>query len=802
MLNIRKAAVIGAGNMGAQIAAHLANLGIPSLLLDVPPTELTPDEQKRGLTLKDREVRNRVTKALFERARKLSPAPFFVPESARLITLGNVEDDLAAVQDADWIIEAVLERMDLKRDIHAKIAARAGPDAIVTTNTSGLSINGMTESLPRDYRRRFFGTHFFNPPRYLRLLEVIPTTETDPALLDAFSEFSEGVLGKGVVHCKDTTGFIANRIGCFAMQHVMWLMLEEGLGFDEVDAITGQAIGRPRSATFRLCDLVGVDLMVQVGQNFAGELAHDEQAAIFKLPGFIEEMVKRGWWGDKKGQGFYKKIKSDKGTEFLTLDPKTFEYRPRREAQFASLAAAARLADPVERLRSLCAARDKAGAFVWKHLSALLCYSANRVPEIADDIVTIDHAMKWGYNYELGPFETWDALGLRETAARLEKAGREVPRLVRELLAAGKTSFYESREARRFYFDVPKKDFLPLPTAAKAISLPLLRKAAKVIRTNAGASLIDLGDGVACLEFHTKMNVIGADQMAMWQQAMDEVRRNFVGLVIANQGDHFSAGANLKQLLVPIEAKQWDDLGRVIHAFQQATTTLRQFEKPVVVATHGYTLGGGCEVGLGADRVVAAAETYMGLPEAGVGLIPAAGGTKEMLIRVTESLPRGDDTDYFPAVRHAWETIGLAKISTSAHEAAKLKYLRASEATFVLNRDRLIGEAKQKVLHRVAEGYRPRPQRCDIPALGEGGVAQFKLILHQMRGACQISEHDQKIGTKLAHILCGGDLSSLHFVSEQYILDLEREVFLSLCGEPKTVERIQHTLKTGKPLRN
>src|SRR5881394_505661 len=633
MLTIRKAAVIGARNMGAESAARLANVGIPSLLLDVPPTELTPEEQKRGLTLKDRAVRNRVTKALFERARKLSPAPFFVPESASLITLGNVEDDLAAVQEADWIIEAVLERMDLKRDIHAKIAAHARPDAIVTTNTSGLSINGMTESLPRDYRRRFFGTHFFNPPRYLRLLEIIPTTDTDPALLNAFSDFSEGVLGKGVVRCKDTTGFIANRIGCFALQHVMWLTLEEGLGFDEVDAITGQAIGRPKSATFRLCDLVGVDLMVQVGKNFADELAHDEQAAIFKLHGFIEEMVKRGWWGDKIGQGFYKKLKSDKGTEYLTLDPSSFDYRPRRETQFASLAAAAKIADPAERLRSLCAANDKAGVFVWKHLNAFLCYAANRVPEIADDVVTIDRAIKWGYNFELGPFETWDALGVRETAARMEKEGREVPRLVRELIAAGKSSFYERRKASRLYFDGPRKDYLPLPTTPKAVNLALLHEAGKVVFANPGASLIDLGDGVACVEFHTRMNVIGADQMTMWRQSMDEVRRNFVGLVIGKQGGHFSAGANLKQLLAPIEARNWDEVDRAIHVYQLATATLRQFEKPVAVATHGYTLGGGCEIGMGADRVVAAAETYMGLPEVGVGLIPAAGGTKEMLIR-------------------------------------------------------------------------------------------------------------------------------------------------------------------------
>ena len=801
-MNIRNAAIIGAGNMGAQIAAHLANVGIPSLLMDVAPAELTPEEQKRGLTLSQPEVRNRVTKTLFERAKKLSPTPFFLPEHAGLITLGNIEDDLPAVNDADWIIEAVLERQDIKRDIHARIAAHARPDAIVTTNTSGLSINGMTEGLPRDYRRRFFGTHFFNPPRYMRLLELIPTTETDPALLEAFTAFAEGVLGKGIVRCKDTTGFVANRIGCFAMQHVMWLTVEEGLGFDEVDAIMGPALGRPKSAIYRLGDIVGVDLLVQVGKNFAAELKHDDQVAIFRLPEFIEEMVRRGWWGEKKGQGFYKRIKSDKGSQILTLDPQTLEYRPRREAQFPSLAALPRLADPAERVRALCAATDKAGTFAWKHLSAVLCYTANRLTEIADDVVTVDHALQWGFNWQLGPFETWDALGLRETAGRLEKEGREVPALVRDLLASGRSSFYDTRAARRFYFDIPKHDFLPVPVAPKAISLPLLHQGDKVIHRNAGASLVDLGDGVAGLEFHTKMNVVGADQMAMWQQALEEVRRNFLGLVIGNQGEHFSAGANLKQVVPQIEGRQWDELDRGIHAYQQATSTLRQFEKPVIAACHGYTLGGGCEVILGADRVVAAAETYMGLPEVGVGLVPAAGGTKEMLIRVTEGLTRGDDTDYFPAVRHAWETIGMAKVSTSAHEAAKLKYLRASETTIVLNRDWLIGEAKQKVLQRVAEGYHPRPQRTDIPALGESGVAQFKLILHQMRVAGQISGHDQKIGTKLAWILSGGDLSSLHFVSEQYILDLEREAFLSLCGEAKTLERIQHTLKTGKPLRN
>ncbi len=802
MLTIKKAAVIGAGNMGAQIAAHLANVGIPSLLMDVVPTELTPEEQKRGLTLKDREVRNRVTKTLFERAKKLSPTPFFVPENARLITLGNIEDDLPKIADADWVIEAVLEKMDLKRELHAKIAKHASPDAIVTSNTSGLSINGMLEDCSKKYRKRFFGTHFFNPPRYMRLLEIIPNTETTPRLLNHFTEFGENVLGKGIVRCKDTPGFVANRIGCFAMQHVHWLTVQEGLGLDEVDGITGRTMGRPASATYRLGDIVGVDLMVQVGQNFSEQLKGDDVIARYPLPDYIVEMVKRGWWGEKKGQGFYKRVKTEKGREILTLDYKTLDYRPQQRAQFASLETVSKIADPAERIRALCAATDKAGDFAWKHLSATICYSADRLPEIADDVVTVDNAMRWGFNWELGPFEIWDALGVPETVAHLEKEGRAVPTVVRDLLAAGKTAFYETQKAQRLFFDLVKRDYVPVPISEKAISLPMLRKDNKVIRNNAGASLIDLGDDVACLEFHVKMNVIGGDQLTMLKQSLEEVRKNFAGLVIGNQGEHFSAGANLLLVTTQIQNQEWDEINQSIHIFQQATTTLRQFEKPVVSACHGYTLGGGCEIPMGSDHVVAAAETYMGLPEVGVGLIPAAGGTKEMLIRCTEHLPRTTDTDYFPGLQHAWETIGMAKVSTSAHEAAKLKYLRMCDATVVLNRDWLIGEAKAKVLQMTEQGYKPKPQRDDIPAVGESGLATFKMILYQMRTAGQISEHDHRIGSKLAFVLCGGDLTSLHFVSEQYILDLEREAFLSLCGEAKTMERIKHTLKTGKPLRN
>lgn len=802
MLTIRKAAVIGAGNMGAQIAAHLANVGIPSLLMDIVPTDLLPEEQKRGLTLQSPPVRNRITQALFDKAKKLKPSPFFTPEVASLVRIGNVEDNLAEIRDADWVIEAILERMDLKLAIHTKIAANARPDALVSTNTSGLSIAGMTQGLPADYRRRFFGTHFFNPPRYMRLLELIPTPDTDRALLKSFAEFGEAVLGKGIVMAKDTPGFVANRIGCFDMQHVALLMIEQGLTIDEVDAITGPAIGRPKSATFRLGDIVGVDLMAQMGRNLRGLLQHDPQIKIFQEVPFIEEMVKRGWWGEKKGQGFYQRVKTEKGREIHTLDYKTMAYRPQQKPQFASLEAASKISNRGERIRSLCAATDKAGVFAWKHLSAVLCYAADRLTEIADDVVTVDNAMNWGYNWELGPFETWDALGVRETADRLQKEGRDVPALVQELLAAGKASFYEERDGRRSFFDLAKRGYMAEAESPKAINLPRLHKASKVVRSNPGASLVDLGDGVACLEFHTKMNVIGGDQLGLLKQALEEVRKNFVGLVIGNQGQHFSAGANLMLLTTQIQNGDWDEIDLMIRTFQKATSTLRQFEKPVVAACHGYTLGGGCELSMGCDHIVIAAETYMGLPEVGVGLIPGAQGTKEMLIRCTENILRNEEVDYFPGIRHAWETLGLAKVSTSASEALKLRYLRPSETTIVLNRDWLIGEAKAQVLHLAARGYTPRPQRTDIPAIGESGITLCKLQLHHMRVSGQISEHDQKIGTKLAYILCGGDLTSLHYVSEQYILDLEREVFLSLCGEPKTLERIKHTLKTGKPLRN
>lgn len=802
MLNIRKAAVIGAGTMGAQIAAHLANAGIPTLLMDVVPAELLPEEQKRGLTLQSPAVRNRVTQTLFDRAKKLSPAPLFTADTAALVRLGNVEDHLPEIAHADWVIEAVLERMDLKRDLHKKIAALARPDALVTTNTSGLPINGMTEGLPTAYRRRFFATHFFNPPRYMRLLELIPNTDSDPALMRAFAAFAESALGKGIVVGKDTPGFVANRIGCFDMQQVMWLTLEAGMTIEEADAITGPALGRPKSATFRLGDIVGIDLMAQMGRNLEGLLKGQEELKLFRRPEFIDEMVKRGWWGEKSGQGFYKRVKTAQGREIQTLDYRTFEYRAQQKPQFASLEAAGKISNIAERIRSLSAATDKAGSFAWKLLSGTLCYAASRIPEIADDVATVDHGMKWGYNWELGPFEIWDALGVKETVARLEAEGRPVPSLVRDLLASGQSRFYELRGTKLYSFVPAQRGLVETPEPPKAIRLARLHSASRVVKSNKGASLVDLGDGVACFEVHAKMNVLSDDQLRLLTESVEEVRRNFLGLVIGNQGPHFSAGANLLMLAGQIQRKAWDEIDGGIRAFQNLTSGLRRFEKPVVAACHGYTLGGGCEVQMGCDHVVLAAETYLGLPEVSVGIIPAAQGTKEMLIRCTENIPRGEDADYFSGVKFAWETVGLAKVSTSGAEVLKYRYVRPGEFTLVLNPEWLIGEAKAKVLQLAAAGYRPKPERTDIPAVGQSGLAQLKCILYQMRQAGQISEHDEKVGTKLAYVLCGGDLSWTHFVSEQYILDLEREVFLSLCGEAKTLERIHHTLQTGKPLRN
>jgi 3-hydroxyacyl-CoA dehydrogenase len=797
----QRATVIGAGTMGAQIAAHLANAGLGVRLLDVAPTELTADEQARGLALSSPVVRNRIVRSLFERMKKLAPTPLFTPETAARITIGNMDDDLASLAEADWIIEAALERLDLKQELHARIATVARPDALVTTNTSGLPLHRIAEHLPAAYRRRFFATHFFNPPRYMRLLEIVPTAHTDPVLLAAFAEFAGTVLGKGVVLAKDTPCFIANRIGCFDLQTVLWLAHAEGLSVDEVDALTGPLIGRPPSATFRLCDLVGIDLLAQLDRNLQGMLPDPAEQAVFAPPPFLNELLQRGWWGEKKGQGFYKRVQTERGREIQSLDLRTFDYCPSQKPALPFADSLAGIPETAVRLRALCSSQDPAGRFAWKHLSAVLCYAADHVPEIADDIVSVDRAMRWGYNWELGPFETWDALGVAAVANRLEAEGRPVPALVSALLSAGHTRFYEQRETGLWHYAPAQGTFLEVAVGPRELSLPRLKTAGRTVLARETASLVDLGDGIAGLEFHTKMNVIGEETLALLRVALGIVERDFAGLVIGNQGPHFSAGANLKEFAAHLEAGRWPELERMLRQFQEATSTLRQFARPVVAAVHGYTLGGGCEFALGCDHVVAFAETNMGLPESSVGLIPGAHGTKEMLVRCTETIPGTGDPDYLAGVRLAWETILQAKISTSAPDAARLRFLRTGEWTLALNRDRLLGEAKTKAL-QLAEGYRPSAPRTNIPAVGQSGLGVLKATLHAMRSAGYISEHDAKIGAKLAHILCGGDLSRLHFAPESYFLELEREAFLSLCGEASTLARIRHMLTTGKPLKN
>jgi 3-hydroxyacyl-CoA dehydrogenase len=788
--------------MGSQIACHLANVGIPVRLLDIAPQELLPEEAKAGLALADPKVRNRITSTLFNRALKLRPAPLYLPDLAAGVSLGNLDDNLDLLADADWVIEAVVERLDVKQKLHRKIEAIVSPEAIVTSNTSGIPLHLIAEGSRASDRRRFFGTHFFNPPRYLRLLELIPTNDSDPARIEDFRIFAESVLGKGTVHCKDTPGFVANRIGGFAMQDAIWLMIDDGYTVDEVDAITGPALGRPRTATFRLCDLVGVDLMAQMGANMYAALPNDPARERLKVPDFIPEMVRRGWHGKKSERGFYSKIEGPQGGEVLTLDLKTMEYRPRQKTAFASLDSTASIADAGERMRALVAAPDRAGQFAWKHLSAIVAYSADRIPEIADDIVTIDRAMRWGYNWDLGPFEICDALGPDYVAKRMEKEGRAVPKLLAGLLSAGKKAFYETHDSQPLYFDLGKRAALPVPPAGGRINLKLLRQNGKVIRSNTGASLLDLGDGVACVEFHTKMNVIGADQGNMIRESLDIVRQKFEGLVIGNQGEHFTAGANLMVLLTRIQNEEWDAVDLMVREFQDLNMSLRVFEKPVVMACHGYCLGGGVEMSMKADHVMLAAETYAGLPEVGVGLIPGGGGTKEMLIRSTESIHSNDAADYLPPLARAFETIGFAKVGTSAHEALRYGFFRPSETTIHVPGERRLDAAKAKVLELAARGYVPSQPRTDIPAVGIEVLSAIRLQLHTMHRAGYISEHDKLIGSKLGYILTGGDLSGLQRVSEQYILDLEREAFVSLCGEPKTIARIQHTLKTGKPLRN
>lgn len=803
MMRIEKAAVLGAGTMGAQIAAHLANAGVPTLLLDIAPRELTPDEQKKGLTLESPQVRNRIARNGFEAAKNAKPAAFFTPDNAALVTVGNFEDDLAKLKGSDLIIEAVVENLDIKRSLYERVEQHRRPGAIVASNTSGIPIQLLAEGRSEDFKQHFIGVHFFNPPRYLHLVEIIRTEWTKPEVSCFLYGFLDERLGKGVVPAKDRPNFIANRIGTFGALYTIKTMLDDGYSIEEVDKLTGPAVGRPKSATFRTFDLVGLDVFTHVIKNLYENLPEDEERDMFVVPDVLAQMVQRGFLGNKTKGGFYRKQKGEGDKrEIWTLDTATLDYRPSEKVKLPALDIAKNVEDLPERIKGLVWSKDRAGAFLWKTISKTLAYAAQRIPEIADNVVEVDRAMRWGFGWELGPFEVWDAIGVEKSVARMKEEGAAVPANVEQMLAAGATSFYKKDNGQQSYFDFKQNKYVPLADPPGVLILKSIKDRTGVIKKNSGASLIDIGDGVACLEFHSKMNAIGGDTLQMLKTALTEVDKNFVGLVVGNQGQNFCVGANIMLMLMEAQEENWDELDMMARVFQNATMSLRYSPKPVVVAPFQMVFGGGCEMVLHADRVRAAAETYIGLVEVGVGIIPAGGGTKEMLVRTMDLIPKdASDADPFPFVKRAFETIALAKVATSAEEARAMGFLSVDD-TVSMNADRLIADAKKEVLALAASGYVAPQQRTDILALGNPALATLKLGIHQMKRAGYISDHDAEIGTQLARILTGGDLNHPTRVSEQYLLDLEREAFLKLVSMRKTQERIAHMLKTGKPLRN
>lgn len=800
MLNIRRAAVIGAGVMGSGIAALLAGVGVKTDLLDIVPRELTEEEKKRGLTLQDRAVRNRIASGAIERLKMAKPPVLFDHQDAELITPGNIEDDLDRLGEADWIIEAVFERLDVKREVFSKIEEHRSPDSIVSSNTSGIPLAAILEHFSEGLQRHTLITHFFNPPRYMKLLELVPGERTDPEVLASIREYADRVLGKGVVLAKDTPNFIGNRIGIFSIMHLIRAMEEGGYRIEEIDKIFGPPLGRPKSAVFRTVDLVGLDVIADVTKNMFERLTDDPHREIYKLPKFMEEMIARGLLGRKVGQGFYKAIERDGGKVYHALDYKTLDYRPQEEVEYESLARAKALKDVRERIRALAFAEDRVGELVWKSLSATICYAAELVPEISDTIYAVDNAMRWGFNWELGPFETWDALGVRAVVERLEREGREVPIIVQDLLKVGESFYkYKREDSKKLYFDL-SGSYKELPRPEGVLILSDLRETKPPVKENKGAALLDLGDGVACLEFRTRMNTIDRDVIEMIYTALEEVRKNFLGLVIGNEGEHFSVGANVMLILGAAQARQWDELDRVVKRFQDANMAIKYFEKPVVAAPFGMTLGGGAEITMAAARVRAHIELYMGQVEFGVGLIPGGGGTKELLLRAMEAVPPEANLDLLPFVRRAFETIALAKVSSSAKDAKRLGFLRAEDG-ITMNRDRLLADAKTEVLEMDRLGFTPkRPQK--IKVLGRSGYGTLLIGIKNYQWGNYITEHEALMARKLARVMTGGDLPEGAEVTEQYLLDLEREAFISLCGTAKTQERIQHFLSTGKTLRN
>jgi 3-hydroxyacyl-CoA dehydrogenase len=763
-LTIRSVAILGAGTMGAQIAAHFANAGVPALLLDV-----TADAATHGL----------------ERARKLKPDPFFTADGWKLIATGSFEADLAKIKDVDWIMEAVVEQLDIKRTLLEKVDQYRSRGSIVSSNTSGIPIAALAEGRTDDFRAHWLGTHFFNPPRYLRLLEVIPTAETSETIIDRVVHFADHRLGKGVVRAKDSPNFIGNHLALYGLMKILAKVACSEYSIEEVDAITGPALGRPKSATFRTMDLAGVDILAHVVRNLHERVPDERDRAAFVLPDFVGKMLERGAAGEKAGKGFFQRVKKPSGeSEILTIDPKTLEYRPKQPARLGSIDAARSIDNVGERVKTLFAGHDRVGTFLRETLAPTLVYTARVTPSIASSPDDVDRVMRWGFGWDIGPFELIDAIGAEEVVAAARQADPDV-------LRDGVPALLQQPRLR---------EGLVPPAAPDLQILRSAKERSKVVKKNPGASLVDLGDGVLCVEFHSKMNSIGADTIQMLQLGVREASQNFQALVVGNDAANFSAGANLMLVLLEAQEENWDEVDLMIRAFQQTTMVMRYADVPVIVAPAGMTLGGGCEFALHGDRVQAAAETYMGLVEVGVGVIPAGGGTKEMVARAMEQMPPGT-TDYLPHMQRAFETVAFAKVSASGPDAQRIGYLASTDA-FTMNRERLLHDAKHRALDRVREGYQRPAPRTAIPVGGDAVLAALKLGVHLAWKSGRISDHDAHIGRILATIMAGGKLPHATTVTEQALLDLEREAFLSLMGERKTQERIQHTLKTGKPLRN
>jgi 3-hydroxyacyl-CoA dehydrogenase len=787
---IKKVAVLGSGVMGSRIACHFANIGVEVLLLDIVSKDAGPDKKSR----------NKLVNGELETALKSNPSPIYRKNFAKRITTGNFEDDLKDIAMCDWIIEVVIERLDIKKQVFENVEKYRKPGTLITSNTSGIPIHLMNEGRGEDFQKHFCGTHFFNPPRYLRLLEIIPTQKTAPEVVDFLMSYGELYLGKTTVLCKDTPAFIANRIGVFGIMNLFHTVEKMNLTIEEVDKLTGPVLGRPKSATFRTCDVVGLDTLVHVANGVAQNCPTDEAIDSFKIPGYVSKMVENKWLGSKTEQGFFKKVKTANGkSEIHALDLKTLEYKPSQKVKFATLETTKSIDNLRDRMKVLLAGTDKAGEFYRATFYSLFAYVSNRIPEITDELYKIDAAMNTGFAWELGPFEAWDALGVANTVKAMEAANIKPAKWVYDMLNSGATSFYKIENGNKKFFDIPSKSYKTIPGTESFILLDNIRPT-KTVWKNSGAVLTDIGDGILNLEWNTKMNSIGGEVIEGINKSIEIAEKDFRGLVISNEGANFSAGANVGMIFMMAVEQEYDELNFAIKTFQNTMMRVRYSSIPVVVAPHNMALGGACEMSLHSDRVVAHAETYMGLVEFGVGLIPGGGGTKEFAVRLSDELQDGDiELNNF---RDRFLTIGQAKVSTSAHEAFDLGYLRKGKDIVVVSRNRVLSEAKANCLELANEGYTKPVPRKDIRVLGKQALGLAYLGANSMQVGNYISEHDTKISQKLAWVLCGGDLSAPTLVSEQYLLDLEREAFLSLCGERKTLERLQSIITGGKILRN